>query len=40
MTTVSLDQEQAAIIINTQDYSFIGQDVTLIINTLSTNGDI
>ena len=39
LTTVSLASEQAAIIIDTQDYSFVGQDVTLIIKILSTSSE-
>ena len=39
LTTVSLDSEKAAITIDTQDYSFVGQDVTLIIQILSTNNE-
>ena len=40
LTTVSLDQEKALITIDTEDYLFAGQDVTLIIGISSTSEDI
>ena len=40
LTAVSLDQEKAAVTIDTQDYLFLGQDVTLLIDIYSTESDI
>ena len=39
LTAVSLDQEKAAVTIDTQDYLFLGQDVTLFIGIYSTESD-
>ena len=37
---VSLDEEKAAVTVDTQDFSFVGQDIVLIIGIKSTNSDI
>ena len=40
LTAVSLNQEEAAVTIDTQDFYFVGQDVTLIIGIDSTDSEI